>query len=433
MRVLLLTYHYPPDRAVGALRPAKVAHAFREAGHEVTVVTNRLPSDNGTIRLDEVGIRVITVKSWKNPRDLYLAAKRGIKGKKPSGDRQQAKTTVQPIREPTSLPFWKRWLFSLFWLPDDRQGFIPAAIRVVKEELGSDIDLIYTSAPPFSVHLAGLRLARQTGKPWAAEFRDPWTDNPWKPWHARSAFSDAAERWLERRVLNRADHLVAVTHGIGRALQAKLPALHEGSVVVALNGIDRLLPGRTARTGKVRILHVGTLYHQRDPRPFLDALSDLRREGRIGQDSIEVEFVGSCRYFGEVSVEQELQARGLQDMVRLRDWVPQAEVAGLIENASVLLLLAQKQPDQVPNKLYEYLGTRVPILAFADPGGETASMLREAGGHFIIADDTPERRNMVVAEAVGAGSTSPVTTREDVLESWTTERQLQKVINAVGG
>ena len=433
MRILLLAYHYPPDRAVGSLRPAKVAGALRDAGHEVVVVTNRLPSEEGKVRHDEPGLRVLTVRPWRNPRELYLAAKQRSKSQPPAGKTADAIKPAQPVREPAFLPAWKRWLFSLFWLPDDRQGFIPAALRAVKLEVGADFDLIYTSAPPFSVHLAGLRLAQRARKPWAAEFRDPWTDNPWKPWHARSSFSDAAERWLEKRVLKRADHLIAVTEGIGDALRAKLPPARKDRVTIALNGIDRLLPRQGRVQEKLRILHVGTLYHKRDPRPFFDALADLRNEGRIDGTRVEVEFVGNCRYFGDVSVEKELETRGLGDMVRLRDWVPQTEVGTLIEHASVLLLLAQQQPAQVPNKLYEYLGTRIPILAFADWDGETARMLREVGGHYIIADESAESRNAVVADALKAGRTERVGPRDDVLESWRTERQMQKVLNAVGG
>ncbi len=42
-KLVLLSYHYPPSEAVGGLRAEKVVSAFRAAGHEVHVITARLP------------------------------------------------------------------------------------------------------------------------------------------------------------------------------------------------------------------------------------------------------------------------------------------------------------------------------------------------------------------------------------------------------
>ena len=39
---------------------------------------------------------------------------------------------------------------------------------------GGGIELIYSSGPPDSSHVAAERLARRTGLPWIADCRDPW-------------------------------------------------------------------------------------------------------------------------------------------------------------------------------------------------------------------------------------------------------------------
>lgn len=437
MKILLLTYHYPPDRAVGAIRPAKVVRAFRDAGHEVEVITARLPGETGDLRHEEPGLRVRTVKPWRNPRELYGDFKRWRQaGNRNGTDRGTGPSVTEPASEPASVAAWKRWIFSLLWLPDDQQGFIPAATRVAREEVRKGADLLYTSAPPFSVHLTGYLVKRLTGVKWAAEFRDPWTDNPWKPRHVRSRFSDRAELGLERKSLAAADHIICVTGGIRDSMVHKLPEERSNRVITALNGIDRLLPAAPRPDDQFSVVHVGTLYHKRDPRPFLDALAAVNEAAVQGRDRtpLRVDFIGNCRHFADVSVEAEIRKRGLQSIVHLHDWVPQEEVQHHIEQASLLLLLAQEQPDQVPNKLYEYLGTRIPVLAFADADGETARMLREAGGHFIIADETGAERDAIVARALGLRSQQPVETmRSEVLESWTTERQMQRIMQAVGG
>src|SRR6266850_5273722 len=104
----------------------------------------------------------------------------------------------------------------------------------------------------------------------------------------------------------------------------------------------------------------------------------------MGPGQVGVRFIGACRSIGTVSVEKEIDTLGLTDVVHLQDPIPHVAVKAIIEEADVLLLLAQQQPDQVPNKLYEYLGTRRPILAIADADGETARMLNQVGGHHVV-------------------------------------------------
>lgn len=90
--------------------------------------------------------------------------------------------------------------------------------------------------------------------------------------------------------------------------------------------------------------------------------------------------------------------------------------------ADVLLLLAQRQPIQVPNKLYEYLGAARPIVAFVDEKGESASMLRRANGHFVVTEDTPDI-DSVVRAALEAPINNWRPADRALLETWTTEVQ----------
>ena len=61
MHVLLIAQAYPPYPAVGALRAQKVAQALRAQGHTVSVLTERLASDDAAVRVDEPGLRVHAV------------------------------------------------------------------------------------------------------------------------------------------------------------------------------------------------------------------------------------------------------------------------------------------------------------------------------------------------------------------------------------
>jgi hypothetical protein len=433
-RVVLIAYHFPPDPAVGALRAAKVARMLRAAGYGVDVITARLPGEAEIRPTDDSDLVIHTVAPMPMPRDLFSRFKARLRAAR--GSQKASEMAAATWTAPTQVPLWRRFLFSLLWLPDDRQGFIVPAWRKARACVRAGARLVYTTAPPYSPHLAGLALKLSGGVRWVMELRDPWSDNDQKPWWVRTRLTDALDARLERWCLRRADLVVAVSEGIERRLSGRMPVRGQGRLLVARNGIEHLTgPTRPPRLpGPMCIAYTGTFYYSRDPRPFLRGFEATCRKHSLGPDQVQVDFVGACRTIGSVSVEREIETLGLSDIVHIKDWLPQAAVKDLVDKADVLLLLAQQQPDQVPNKLYEYLGTRRPILAFADTDGETARMLRRVGGHHVLTgDDEAEVQQALEALLVPSLDTPWQRPDEAVLTEWTTEAQMKKLLAAVRG
>jgi glycosyltransferase involved in cell wall biosynthesis len=430
MRVLLIAYHFPPDPAVGALRASHVADALQGAGHAVTVITARLPGERGRWRPATPGLRVHPIRSLPTLRDLYAWAKQGFRVRR--SDRAETQSDRSTSDWPDHVPSWKRHLLSLLWFLDDRTGFVIPALLAAVGQVRGGIDLVYTTVPPFSGHLVGLILRRLGGFRWAAEFRDPWTDQRGKPPHIRSRWSDAAERWLERQCLRAANHIVAVTDNTRDLLVAKgngAGLAHK--TIVVRNGIEKLaVAAATTRPTHrpFRIVHVGTFYDWRDPRPFFASLAAAIHTFGVPSGNIEVELIGDCRWYHGISVEQVATDLGLADRVTFRDWVPHDVALQAIETADLLLLLNENQPAQAPTKMYEYLGARVPILAFTNEGSEVVHMLRRVGGHYIVTDRNPDTAARFIADAIHNRRASQETVgNEIVLATWTVERQMRRL------
>jgi glycosyltransferase involved in cell wall biosynthesis len=432
MRIVLISYHFPPARAVGGLRAAKDAEALRAAGHEVHVIAARVPEADAPQAFLPSGVLVERVRPWPSPRQLWVRWRHWQRART---EGESAPDAAPPLAHPGGAmpPTWKRFVTSLFWLPDDLQGFIVPAARAARRTFPGGPDLLISTAPPFSAHLAGLLLAR-SGTRWIAEFRDPWTDNPIKTAIYRSGLSDRMERWMERCTLRGAQRIVAASEGIHRLLQGKLPAAERDRVILVRNGIDWLAPPEPTRraTGPRRIVYAGVFYMGRDPRLFLTALARVIQAARLTPDDVQVHLVGQCRSFNGISIEQETARLGLEPFVRFEDWLPHEATQELVRCADVLLLLAQGQPDQVPNKLYEYLGTRRPILAFVDEGGEAARMLRETGGHVLVTSDSLDEAVHAVRRSLGLGPEPVAMPDARVLENWTTRTQMRRLIEAIG-
>jgi len=423
-RAVLISFHYPPSKEVGGLRAQKVARALRDAGHDVKVICAGAGTEI-TPLVSEPGIEIIPVKQLRGPREWYASLKR----KRPSQDGSDHQVErLEAGVESGAGPAWKRYINSFLWVPDARQGFIWPAVKAARA-LAPAGSLVYTTAPPFSAHLAGLFLRLSRKVRWVAEFRDPWTDNPWKPRQLRSRPADALNAWLEKRCINTADRIITVTDSVREILAGKLASARRSRVVVIRNGIDQLSPDAAPIAGKpLRVLHVGSVYHKRDPRPFFQALATIRTRCGLTSRDVAVSFVGNGRWYNGNSLEEYVRSLGLAEIVSFGDWVTHAESQKMVKASGLLLLLAQEQPLQVPNKLYEYLGSGVPILAIADRGGETARMLNQVGGHYVVPPDDAPALEAALEEALLLRK--PATTHTPdraILGEWTTTEQMRKL------
>jgi glycosyltransferase involved in cell wall biosynthesis len=429
MKVLILSYHYPPAREVGGLRARKIALSLRDRGAGVAVVAGPLESAHSPA-IDE-GVIVHRVRPGLDLRSFYLRLTRasGSAQNGANGPSEAPPSTTDPDAggrawvPPERVPFIKRQISAAMWLPDDHQGWIRPAARKATDLIRGGVNVLYSTAPPFSVHLAGLLAKRRTGVTWLAEFRDPWTGNPWKPAFVRSSWSDSIERWLETRCLRSADRVIAVTDSVADRFRIRAGAAAAARVHVVRNGIDRLDPCPERSSPARSVIYVGTLYQGRDPRPFLGAVAEIRKEGDL-PSGFRIDFIGHCRWLAGASIERFVSESGLSDMVTFTDHLPHDQCLDRIRHADLLLLLAQQQPSQVPNKLYEYLGVRKPILAFVDPDGESAAMLRQVGGHHIVDDDRSGHVTRIVREAIVGADRGPAVGAGNVLMEWTTDKQM---------
>lgn len=412
MHILLLTHYYPPGTEVGGVRPARLVRALRERGHRVTVVTAALPGEAPGLRLVEAGVVVRTVPS-PTPIRLLLAALKSWRS--PDGGEGQARTLTD-AGGARAGETWRgrlrRWALSLLWMPDDRHRFVlPAVRQAAAVHAGDPVDLVYSTAPPFSVHLAAALLAAELRRPLVAEFRDPWTDVP-RDHGRRSAVSDWLEARLERLVLRRAAAVVAVTPTVGGWLEAKRRAVgRPDDVVVTLNGIpvfEGAVDDANDPAAPIEVLHAGTLYLRRNPRPFLAALAAGIRRGDYGTRPVRVTFLGAHgERFDGVSVTDMAQELGLGEAVRFEGHLSPEACRQRMAAATALLLLAQDQPAQVPNKLFDYLAVRRPVLAVCDPDGESARILRQVGGHHILPEADGDAMRDPVCHAVLEAARTP--------------------------
>jgi glycosyltransferase involved in cell wall biosynthesis len=273
-------------------------------------------------------------------------------------------------------------------LPDEKWVWIGAAARAARR-LAADqpFDVLVSFAQPWSDHLVGLRVHRETGLPWVAHFSDPWTDSPYlrgRAWQRR-----IWER-MEAEVVRHANALVFVTAQTAARVMRKYPEAWHRKVHVLPHGYDRddLPPGEPPPADRrLTIAYTGRFYDGlRTPEHLLRALAALAARRPLA-DELHVAFVGT-----PVASHRRLASSlGLDPVVEFTGRVPFAESWRRARGADVLLVIdaAADEGLFLPSKLVEYLPAGKPILALTPLRGASADLVRALGYPIVAPDDEP--------------------------------------------
>lgn len=403
-RVLVVAYYFPPIGGVGVQRTLKFVEHLPGAGWEPVVLAPR----GATYRVMDPALlrglasdlevhRALCIE----PATLRSAARGAARGAWSllAGRRAAATTSAGtgaggapggagPLRWLNAA--WRAWVRACF-VPDEQMAWIPvAALAGARIDRRRRVQVLYSSSPPASSHLAAGLIKSLTGRPWVADFRDPWVGNAFAA--RRSALHERAERWLERWVVTRADRVVFATPGLRSRYAQRYPWCADRFVTIT-NGYDRAELGEAASpatraAGPFRLVYAGSVYGEQELRIFLDGL-ELAAEQRADlRDRLRVEFVGWMTV-----PNQALAARRtgpLRPMLSVAGLVPRAEALARVRSADASLLLLADGPDRdlfVGAKLFEAIGLDRQVLAMA-PAGDTREILTELDWG-VVADPEP--------------------------------------------
>jgi glycosyltransferase involved in cell wall biosynthesis len=241
--------------------------------------------------------------------------------------------------------------------------------------------LIFSSSPPYTCALLGRAISRRTGRPWVFELRDPWTGFLSAP--VRHGLPRRLDRHLEKSCAAEASRLVMAWSGIGRDLLEKHPDLDRSRFRLVENGFDPDdLAVEPRKFDRFTMVYTGSMYGVRNPDTLLQAVARLLATGRVRPDEMRIVFVG--RFGNEVRAM--FQRPEVREVVQEIGHLPHAESVQYTLGADVLLLVVDDVKGSegiVPGKVFEYLGSRRPVLAVA-PEGDVADLVRRTGAGVVV-------------------------------------------------
>ena len=384
-RVLIISYYWPPTGGSGVQRWVKFAKYLPAEGWQPVIYTPENPEQlavDASLEAEVPAEAEVIRRRIVEPYEMYKKLLRK------SGHSKEA-VEVNPVNAQNKSFLQKvaMWIRGNFFLPDPRCLWIRPSVKVLKEYLKEHpVDLIVSTGPPQSMHLIGRLLAKETGLPWIADFRDPWT----KIFYFKHLqMTRATVKWhkkMEKKVLDDATVVVAVSP----LVQQEFQAMTQTPVELITNGFDECDFTATKNTeangGPDRefvITHTGLFAADGNPTVLWDVLAEKCSKDESFKKLMKIKLVGKT----DEQILKSIEDAGLSENLEDMGYQPHAVAVEQQRKASLLILPLRKEPEYkavLPGKLFEYLASWRPVLGIGQTDGAMSMILNNTKTGFVL-------------------------------------------------
>lgn len=408
--VLFVAGEFPPIKTIGRLRSTKFVEHLRDHGWIPIVLTIEAgpdtPGYDPALETEvPAGVEIVRAPRPNIETQTAAAIKRLLRRRTP--DAASAPPTASaPSPQSHSQPAANRWtpreagLRAFKWLlrnwveiPDDYNAWAKLSLAQARELCRArQIDLVFTSLPPFSAAMIGYRLKKELGIPWVADYRDLWVGDVLREWVG--PVRGLIERSMERRYMRAADAIVAVSDQKTDFLKTHLsdsPAIRE----TLTNGYDPeifapLLAEPRIADEHIDFVFTGRLFKNRRGYTFAEALGQLAEQEPELRNRVRVHILGGVSPEIRARYDAILARYRIAEMYRFAGDIPYQDAMRAQVQADYLLLIVdtgETSSGVIPGKLFEYVAARRPIFALTDPGATKDIIERGRLGTVVPAED----------------------------------------------
>jgi len=368
-KVLMVVLDFPPCKSAGVQRTLKFAEYLHLHGWEPIILTvnetAHINSDTSQIIPENVN-HIYRSFSFNAARDF------SIKGK-----------YLNIMKEPDR---WWTWRFTA----------VPLGKKIIKE---LQPDVIWSTYPVATAHNIAYCLAKWSGLPWIADFRDP----------IQQRYDNTVKKWfdltlpIERKTLINATKVVFNTKQASLLYQSLYADLPLRKFHVIQNGFDegnfnkiedKAIVGK--QSSIFTLLHSGAIYSNgRDPGALFQALAALKKNKKISKNNFCLKFRGAAIDLYQAQI----NALDIADLMAFLPSINYMESLQEMMSADGLLLVQGGLfNNQIPGKLFEYIRSGKPILAFTPHLGATSQALEDV--EMTIVAESAEQLEAAIMQSI---------------------------------
>lgn len=333
LRVLLIAYVYPPLWEAQSVRWYYLSRELAKAGVKVDVLTVKYPGENENFPNIKVyktfpgPFNKAVFKALSNP-SVFSAKVRH------SGGFFVVKKLYRAVRK----------LLEYLMAGDTRnEWFFIGYFKALNLLRENEYDFVITSHEPIVDTLIGLALKKR-GIKWIADLADPISASYYP------GFWRLILKKIEKKVLEKADAIIVTNDAIKNKYNKYVNS--KDKILVITQGFDLKFfkfQKEFNKNDRFTLAYTGSFYKDfRNPEALVKALSRLNFD-------FELRLAGRLEGFLPVfePIKQKVKYLGV---------LPHKEVLKVQASSDVLVYLGNKLENQIPGKIFEYLGSGRPIL-----------------------------------------------------------------------
>ena len=384
LKVLVIAYYFPPMGLSGVQRTLKFVKYLKNYNWEPIVLTT---SEVGYYAHDQ---------SLKNELDQTNARVIRIGSKEPNSLLAGFGTIKLPrefIRKSINR------LSQIFFIPDNKIAWAKAAYKKCLSLLETEqFDAIFISGPPFSLFDVFSNIKKKYHIPLMLDYRDLWVDNQFSFYI--SPFHRILHKKKEYKALKAADKVIVTNRRIKEKLIKDYKFLSFDDVFIIPHGYDPQDLEKVKRIkksdNKMLITYAGIFYEFITPKYFLKAFKEILVENPEVGENIRLAFVGLLRkenqkLIRKLKIEPYVKEYGYLDHIQTIQKLLMSDILWMMVGNG-------KSASTVSSgKLYEYFGTRKPVLACL-PDGALKLAANEYKASFVVEPESIDQIKNSVKE-----------------------------------
>jgi len=382
-KVLVISYYFPPMGLSGVQRVLKFTKYMSNYNWEPTVITagkTGYYAHDLSLQKEAEKANIKIIRTDANDPNSLLAK---------YGTISMPREFIRKI-----LSMISKFVF----IPDNKISWSKKAYTVAKNVLLEEkFDLIFVSIPPFSQFEIAAKLKNEFNIPLIVDYRDLWFGNHFgfypTPYHRYK------HKKLEYAALKATDKIITVNRRMKEMLLTTYPFLSFEDFDIIPHGFDpedfvNVKP-INFETKKLRILYSGIFYENITPKYLLKAFKELSKERPDITESIELHFVGHFRKENKKLVKK----LNLFENVIEHGYLNHNEVIRYLISVDILWVMLGNgtNMDMVSaGKLFEYFGTRKPIIATVPEGASKTAAENYKASFITKPNDINEIKRMLI-------------------------------------
>lgn len=380
-KVLFITYYWPPSGKASLHWPLDIIRNLPKEEVEPIILT----VEKETFTQKDVSLLTKVDPSWKvirakaiEPFNIY----RKLIGKKP-GEKLIASETISMENKSLAhrISIWIR--MNLF-IPDARIGwYLPAVQAARKFLLKEKVDVIISIGPPHTTHLVANRLSKKFSIPFFPVFIDPWVDIVYYKNLKRSSLTKRIDNDFEKSVVENAKEIIFVTNSMKDDYVKKYPKIKDKSFVLYWGYNEKDFEGLSINSvinenelsEENVIVHAGNIFDYQNPKQLWKLIRQMIDNGR----KIKIKFIGTVG----PEIRKSIIENGLSEFTNYAGFLSYPNMLSELFSANYLMVCAS-EPRHVPGKLFEYLRSGKPIIAFGNGNEEVRDILTKANAGMLF-------------------------------------------------